>query len=87
LAFNPSGTLLASATGDGDADVRDNSVRLWNMKSGKELVTLETQHNDFMRDVVFSNDGKYLITVRGGCDCEGWGFNSAIRIWGIPLNN
>ncbi len=86
LAFNPSGTLLASATGDGDANVRDNSVRIWNMKSGKELLTLETQHNDFMRDVVFSNDGKYLITVRGGCDCEGWGFNSAIRIWGIPVS-
>lgn len=88
LAFNPSGTLLASASGDGDADVRDNSVRLWNLESGDELMTLETQYYDYMRDVVFSNDGKYIITLRGGCDyCEGWGFNSAVRIWGIPQNN
>lgn len=87
LAFNPSGTLLASASGDGDATVRDNTVRLWSMVNGNELITLETQQNDFMRDVVFSNDGKYIITVRGGCVCEGWGYNSAIRIWGIPVSN
>ena len=85
LAFNPSGTLLASASQDSDIDTRDNSVRIWSVETGQELITLETQPNDFMRDVEFSSDGRFLITLRGGCHCEGWGFDSLIRIWGIPI--
>lgn len=84
MAFDPSETLLASASGDPDAEVRDNTVRLWDLETGEEITVVEHQRNDFMRDVAFTSNGKYLMTLRGGCACEGWGFNSAIRIWGVP---
>lgn len=84
LAFNPDGTLLVSASADPDPDVRDNSIRLWDLETGEELMTIERQYYDYMRDVAFTSDGRHIITLRGGCHCEGWGFNSAVRIWGIP---
>jgi WD40 repeat protein len=55
LAFNPDGTILASAS-------TDRSVWLWDAKSMEPLVKLRG-HHDAIRGVAFSPDGDRLVSV------------------------
>ncbi len=52
IAFSPDGSLLAGAT-------TDKSVHIWEMSSGKEIVTIRGLP-EFVWSVVFSPDGKLL---------------------------
>jgi RNA polymerase sigma factor (sigma-70 family) len=63
LAYSPDGTVVAAAGG------RNNVVKLFDAKSGKELRTLE--HTGYVVSVSYAADGHTLVT--GGDD--------AIRIW------
>lgn len=54
LAFNPDGSLLASA-----AD--DNTVRLWSTETGRELAVLEG-HTHWVSGVAFSPDGTFVAS-------------------------
>ena len=70
LAFIYQGTLLAS----GGAD---NSIRLWDISSsspsfGKELASLQ-RHSDWVDSLVFSPDGRILISASGR--------DGTIRVW------
>lgn len=53
VQYNPQGTLLASTSGD-------NSVRVWDVKTGKCIKTLFDKKDEHLRGVVFSPDGKRL---------------------------
>ncbi|WP_414567827.1 WD40 repeat domain-containing protein [Nostoc sp. CCY 9925] len=59
VAFSPDGQTLASGS-------RDGSVKLWDVQSGKELLTLSNQSDDGFCDpvtcVAFSSDGKTLVS-------------------------
>jgi WD40 repeat protein len=58
VAFSPDGSLLASAGGD-------KTVRVWEVKSGRLLATLEG-HSEAVTSVAFSPDGRRLAS--GGLD-------------------
>ncbi len=56
LAFSPDGTTIASGS-------TDNTIKIWNTASGKEIRTLKGYLTDrFPGQVVFSPDGQYFAT-------------------------
>lgn len=57
LAFSPDGKRLASAS-------NDKTARIWEVETGKVLIKLPAQKLE-LRDVVFSPDGKLLVTTAG----------------------
>jgi WD40 repeat protein len=54
VAFSPDGKTLASGS-------RDRAIKLWDVASGKNAVTL-TRHAGDVHVVVFSPDGKILAS-------------------------
>ena len=56
LAFSPDGQLLAAGT-------IGVSIRVWQVKDGKEIYTLTDENMGSINDVVFSHDGQLLATV------------------------
>jgi hypothetical protein len=67
LAFNPAGTLLASASYDG-------TVRIWNVADGTELAVLETGGEGGSGAVVWSPDGTLLASAN---------VDGSIQLWGV----
>jgi WD40 repeat protein/serine/threonine protein kinase len=58
VAYNPNGTLVASAGGEGG----DNTVRLWDATTGEEVAVLEG-HSRPVTSVAFSPDGETLASA------------------------
>src|SRR5271166_2105352 len=67
IAISPDGRSLASGFGD-------NTIRLWDLASGKELRRLEG-HTNKVRSVAFAPDGRSLAS--GSED-------NTIRLWDLP---
>ena len=66
VAFSPNCEILAFGS-------RDNTIRLWDMSSGKKLKTL-IGHSDCINSLVFSPDGKILAS--GSWD-------KTIKLWDV----
>ena len=52
---------------------RDKLIKIWDVKDGRVVVTL-TGHDDWVRDLIFHPNGKYLISVSD---------DKSIRMWDL----
>jgi RNA polymerase sigma factor (sigma-70 family) len=71
LVFSPDGKALASVS------ALDHCVRVWDAKTGKELVKLQG-HQDPVRCLAFSPDGKTLFSAGGDVVTAG-----SVRVWSV----
>ncbi len=62
VGFSPDGTFVAVATGDENRVTKPGFVTLYNAVSGKKLKAFP-EHAKSATDVVFSEDGKFLIST------------------------
>ncbi len=66
MAWSPHGASLASGS-------RDNTVKIWNVKTGKCVSTLNG-HSRSVTSVAWNNDGTKLVSGS---------YDSTVRIWSV----
>ncbi|MFN6478115.1 serine/threonine-protein kinase [Nostoc sp. DedQUE07] len=57
----------------------DNTIKLWDVNTGKEIRTL-TGHANWVNSVIFSPDGKFLASGSADCTIKLWQVNTGIEI-------
>ena len=67
VAFSPDGTNIVSGS-------YDNTIRVWEMESGRTIAGSFSTHMDAVESVAFSGDSKHILS--GSLD-------SMIRIWDV----
>jgi WD40 repeat protein len=80
LAFSPDGKILATADHDYDSQ-RRAAIRLWHTRTGKEFARLTTYgFGSGARTLVFTADGKTLLSGNDGGSVEVWDVARGTRL-------
>ncbi|EIN03656.1 hypothetical protein PUNSTDRAFT_139370 [Punctularia strigosozonata HHB-11173 SS5] len=67
VSFSPDGSQIASGS-------NDNTIRIWNTDTGKEIREPLRGHTDWVRSVSFSPDGKRLASAS---------YDKTVRLWDV----
>src|SRR5262249_28894119 len=70
LAFSPDGKLLATGSGNQSSQAVDNTARVWELATGKEIRKLAFAKP--VQSVAFSPDGKHLLTAAASLMPQVW---------------
>jgi WD40 repeat protein len=68
VTFSPDGNILAtqhltsSRNGKGIPDEYKSSIKLWDVVTGKEIRTLQTEYDEYLSSFAFSPDGKAIAS-------------------------
>jgi RNA polymerase sigma factor (sigma-70 family) len=73
VTFSPDGKVLATGGSDGN-------VRLWDVRTGKVLMSFGTKHSAAIHAVMFSPDGK---TLAAAGDAKGKIDGPSLRVWNV----
>jgi WD40 repeat protein len=74
IVFSPDGTIFASALEfDPNGDVRDFAIRLWDIRTGKQIWLL-MGHTEFVNALAFSPGGSLLASL---------GDDRTLRLWDV----
>lgn len=81
------GESALSASGwRSDKGTHDCTVRLWNLNSGAEVLTLQG-HHDHVRAVAFSPDGKFAASASDDRTIRHWDLHAGRQVARLPLPN
>jgi WD40 repeat protein len=70
VAFSPNGRWLAA----GSVDNTDHTVKVWNVTTGEEVYIL-SGHEDWIINVIFTPDGRRLVSL---------GRDRQVNVWDLP---
>lgn len=70
VAISPNGNRLATASGDETRVTQPGPVRVWELETGKEVELNLPPHEKHATDVVFSHDGRWLISTGADEKCN-----------------
>ncbi|MGD9853849.1 MAG: WD40 repeat domain-containing serine/threonine protein kinase [Planctomycetaceae bacterium] len=79
IAFSPDGEHLASASGDG-------AVKVWNMRAGRVIQTLENAHSGFVCSVAFHPDGQHVASVGADNQVKVWDLTTGLPVFAEPCD-
>ncbi len=85
IAFSPDGTMLASGSGYRNGDGGDNTIRVWNIRTGKQRsiyknFVREHQENPLpFTSVAFSPDGKTVAGIDRSEEIQLWDVGTGKR--------
>ncbi|MEU6486900.1 WD40 repeat domain-containing protein [Streptomyces sp. NPDC046887] len=86
VAFSPDGRTLATIRGTNGLramDAAHATVTLWDVRTGKPLRRLRTDHTSPLRALAFSPDGTTLATAAGTGDWPGAKDDFTVRRWNL----
>jgi WD40 repeat protein/tetratricopeptide (TPR) repeat protein len=95
VAFSPDGSRALSASGNVFSGSKDNSVRLWDIETGRELCRLEG-HTEGVHCVAFDPSGRYGVSSSADTTIRLWDLQTgklmrrflwhSKRVWGVAFS-
>lgn len=90
IAFSPDGKYILTGGGGGNDDYPENTVRLWHVRSGKQIIAFKGYKEGFeshISSVAFSPDGSYAVAGNYDGIVKLWNISSGEEIWNTDFKS